>query len=75
MLELERSIAAATRGWGASPWGELRLNAYLARRIYNLGSKIMLTVFDHFAEGILDSGIVAVYEVAVHELHRERRFP
>lgn len=47
---------------------------YLAGGIDDLGSIIYAFVADDFAEGILDRGIIALDEVAVDELHGERRF-
>ena len=58
-------------------WGSLgriladKLSAYLARRIDNLRRKVLTTVFDYFAERVLDGGIVAIYKMAIHKLHSE----
>ncbi len=65
------SIAAAGRFGTLGRILADRLNAYLARGVDNLGRKVLSAVSDHFAESVLDGGIVAVYEMAVHELHRE----
>jgi hypothetical protein len=46
---------------------------YLTSRIDNLRRKVLRLVTDHLAECVLDSGIVAVYEVTVDELHRHTR--
>ena len=47
------------------------LSAYLARGVDYLGSEVLTAVFDHLTERVFDSGIVAVYKVLIHELHRE----
>lgn len=46
----------------------------LTRRVNYLRREILTAVLDDFAERILDSGIVAVHEVSIHELHCERGF-
>jgi hypothetical protein len=45
----------------------------LACRVDNLGRKVLALVLDHLAKRVLDRGVVAVDEVAVHEPHRQRR--
>lgn len=42
---------------------------YLSGCVDNLSCEFLPLVFDHFAEGVLDSGIVAVNEVAVDILN------
>ncbi len=77
---LERSIAAASR------FGQLleeillsrtswALGAYLTRGVDNLSSIVLTAMLDRFAERVLNRGIVAVYEMALHKLYRERGFP
>jgi hypothetical protein len=46
---------------------------YLASRIDNLRREILVLVPNHLTEGILNSRIVAVYEMTVDELHRQTR--
>ena len=48
--------------------------AYLARCIDYLRSKILTAMFDDFGEVILNGGIIAIDEVSLDELHRERGF-
>ena len=48
--------------------------AYLARGVNYLRRKVLTAVLDDLAECVLDSGIVAVHEVSIHELHCERGF-
>jgi hypothetical protein len=46
---------------------------YLTSRIDNLRREVLRLVTNHLAESVLDSGIVAVYEMTVDELHRHTR--
>lgn len=43
---------------------------YLASSIDNLSREVLVLPLDHFAECVLDGGIVAVDKVAVDKLHR-----
>jgi len=47
---------------------------HLPSSIDDLSGVVLALVLDDFAEGILDGGVVAFYEMAVHELHCERGF-
>lgn len=42
---------------------------YLPCRVYDLRRKVLALVFDHATERVLDGGVVALDEVAVHKLH------
>lgn len=50
------------------------LVTYLAGRVDDLGGIIHALVADDLAERVLDRGVVALDEVAVYELDRERGF-
>lgn len=50
------------------------MSAYLTRRVNYLRREVLTAVLDDLAECVLDSGIVAVHEMSIHELHRERGF-
>jgi hypothetical protein len=50
---------------------ENKSSMYLPSGIDNLGRKVLILIADYFAEGILDSRIVALDEVAVDELYRQ----
>lgn len=73
--KLDWSIAAADRFGSVEIWqSHDKMSAYLTRRVNYLRREILTAVLDDFAERILDSGIVAVHEVSIHELHCERGF-
>lgn len=55
----------------AGPW---KISTYLASSINDLGGVLLALVLDDLTEGVLDGGVVALYEMTVHELHRERGF-
>ena len=48
---------------------EARTN--LTSGINNLSSILLPLILNNLAERILDRGIITLYEVAVHELHRK----
>lgn len=48
------------------------MSAYLASRVNNLGREFLPSAFDEATERILNCGIVALDEVALHKLHGER---
>lgn len=50
------------------------LGAYLACSVDYLGSKILPSMLDDFTECVLDSWVVAVDEVVLHESHCEGGF-
>lgn len=50
------------------------LGAYLARSVDYLSSKILPSMLDDFTECVLDSWVVAVDEVVLHESHCEGGF-
>lgn len=52
-----------------------KISTHLPSSIDDLSGVVLALVLDDFAEGILDGGVVAFYEMAIHELHRERGFP
>ena len=80
VLQEQRDQVSTDRcGWplweaGGESWLTDRLSAYLACSINYLSRKVLPTMFDDLAESVFDGGIVAIYEVAVDELHRERGF-
>lgn len=47
------------------------MSSYLASCINDLSGELLALVLDHFAEGILDRWIVALYKVPVHKPHGE----
>lgn len=47
--------------------------SYLSGRIDNLRCEILAIVLDDAAEGVLNGGIITLYEVALDEADRERR--
>ena len=51
-----------------------RIATYLAGRVDDLASIVLALVADNLAKRVLDRGIVALDEVAVHKLDRERGF-
>jgi hypothetical protein len=51
-----------------------KFSTHLPSSIDDLSGVVLALVLDDFAEGILDGGVVAFYEMTVHELHRERGF-
>jgi hypothetical protein len=51
-------------------WGHSR-TTYLTGSINDLGRKLLVLIPDDFAEGVLDSRIVALDKVTVDELHRQ----
>ena len=75
--KLDRSIAATDRFRGVGIWSPQshdKMSAYLARCVNYLRREILTAVHNDLAERVLNSGIVAVHEVSIHELHGERRF-
>lgn len=48
---------------------------YLSGRVDNLSRELLALVLDHFAERVLDGGIVALDEMAVDELDRQTGLP
>ena len=51
------------------------MSTYLARGINYLRREVLTAVLDDLAERIFDGGIVAIHEMFIHELNRERGFP
>ena len=51
------------------------MSTYLARGVNYLGREVLIAVLDDLAECVLDGGIVAIHEMFIHELNRERGFP
>jgi hypothetical protein len=51
------------------------ISTHLASSINDLSGVFLALILDNLAEGILNRGVVAFHEMAVHELHRERGFP
>ena len=57
-------------------WVRFRSNTertYLARSIDDFGRKVLISIANRFAEGILNRGVVAVDEMSVHKLNCQRR--
>lgn len=54
--------------------GQTASLAYLSCSIDDLCSKVLILVFNHLAECVLDGGIVALDEVAIDKLDGERGF-
>ena len=50
------------------PWR----SAYLTRGVDYFCGEVLTSIFDDATEGVLDCRIVALHEVPVHELYRER---
>ena len=48
--------------------------AYLTCGVNYLCRKVLVAVLDDFAKCVLDSRIVAVHKVSIHELNCERGF-
>lgn len=49
-------------------------SAYLTRRVDDFSCELLPAMFDHLAERILDGGVIALDEMSLNELNRERRF-
>lgn len=56
------------------PLASILLSAYLTRGVDYFSCKILPTIFDYFAERVLDGRVVAIDKQPVHESHRQRRF-
>jgi hypothetical protein len=54
--------------------GQWKFSTHLASCIDDLGGVLLALVLDDLTEGVFDGGVVALYEMAVHELHCERGF-
>ena len=50
------------------------MSAYLTCGVDYLCREVLTTVLDDLAESVLDSGVVAVHEMSIHELHCKRGF-
>lgn len=46
----------------------------LPGRVDDFGEVVLVLVTDCLGESVFDRGVVAIYEVSVDELHRQRRF-
>lgn len=45
--------------------------AYLASSVDDFHSKVLVLMFDDFGEGVFDSGVVRIDEMAIDELNRQ----
>ena len=64
-------VLSVPAGWSGRPClheAILGMPTYLPCRVDYLSSVVLAFVFDYFTERILDRGVVAFDEVAVHEL-------
>lgn len=52
----------------------MRASTNLTSGINDLSSIFLALILDDLAKCILDRGIIALHEMAVDKLHRERRF-
>ena len=52
----------------------LALSAYLTRRVDYFGREVLPTIFDDFAESILNGRIIALDKMAIHKLNCEGGF-
>ena len=58
----------------ANPPASNLLSAYLTRGVDYFRREVLPAIFDHFAECILDGGVIAIDKMLVHESHCQRRF-
>ena len=55
---------------GLRPQKPRYLSAYLARRIHNLGGKVLSFVCDDATKGVLDGRVITLDKVFINELYR-----
>ena len=63
-----KKLPPAPQGWADT------LAAYLTGGVNYFRSIVLTAVFDHFAESVLNSRVVAVDEKVVHKLHCQGGF-
>ena len=51
-----------------------KMSTYLTSGVDYLRREVLTAVLDDLAECVLDSGIITIYEMSIHELHCERGF-